>query len=301
MQNLSKLNQNMIYNEICRRDELEKFNKIDEKEFEIITNEERQIKILTLDSVDSTNNTAKKYIEKINEENKDSKNIRDNKLYVFAANIQTKGRGRRGNNWLSANEESLSVSFLTKVNDNIKNLPPITAAAALAVSNTLNEFNLRTNIKWPNDVLVKDKKIAGILSELILADKNNAYVVIGCGINLNNKSFAEEISQKATSYFKETGSELDKNIFLVEFIENMDYYINRYFSNKREEIIKIWKENLNIISKKAKLIHQGKIYKVFIKDVLNSGEIIAELEDGSLKKFQSSNTSFKYNSNENND
>jgi BirA family biotin operon repressor/biotin-[acetyl-CoA-carboxylase] ligase len=297
MQNLSTLNQNTIFFEFSNRDDFEKSSHINKKQIDIILNKGKFIKIFTLNQIDSTNNEAKRYIKNIDKNNNtEMVNHLDDSLFVFAADIQTEGRGRRGNKWLSSNKQSLSVSFLTAVNDDMENLPPITAAAALALKNTFENFNLNTIIKWPNDILVNNKKIAGILSELVLSQKENPYLIIGCGMNLNNKNFVKKIDKKATSYYKETGVELDKNIFLVELIKNINYYIDEYFSGKRKKIIKKWKRNLNIISKHAVLIHKGTYYDVLIKDVLDNGEILAELKDGSLKKFQSYNTSFKYTS-----
>lgn len=301
MQNLSRLDQKTIFSEFSQRDDFKKRKKIDKKQSEIILNNNKSIRIITIDKIDSTNNEAKRFIKKNCRNNhKNFKNNRDGKLFVFAADIQTKGRGRRGSGWLSANKQSLSVSFLTSVNDKIDDLPPITGAAALAVKNTFKSFNLDTMIKWPNDIIVNNKKIAGILSELLLPQKNKAYLIIGCGINLNNRKFIENINKKATSYYKETGTEINKNIFLVELINNIGYYISNYFSGEKNKIIKKWKNDLNIISKNAVLIHKGINYDVFIKDILDNGEILAELEDGSIKKFQSYNTSFKYTNFDNN-
>jgi BirA family biotin operon repressor/biotin-[acetyl-CoA-carboxylase] ligase len=301
MQNSSRLDQKIITSEFSRRDNFKKKKKIDEKQSEIILDNSKSIRIITIDKIDSTNNEAKRYVKNICKNNhRNLQNKKDDKLFVFAADIQTKGRGRRGNDWFSANKQSLSVSFLTSVNDNIEDLPPITAAAALAVKNTFENFNLDTVIKWPNDIIVKSKKIAGILSELLLPQKNKAYLVIGCGLNLNNKRFIENINEKATSYYKEKGVEINKNIFLVELINNINYYINKYFSGEKKKIVEKWKNDMNIISKNAVLAHNGINYDVFIKDILDNGEIVAELEDGSIKKFQSYNTSFKYTNFDNN-
>jgi BirA family biotin operon repressor/biotin-[acetyl-CoA-carboxylase] ligase len=301
MQNLSTLNQNTISFEFSQKDDFKKSKYIDKKQIDIILNTGELIKIITSKQIDSTNNAAKRYIKNIDKNNnRGLVNNIDDRLIVFAADIQTEGRGRRGNKWLSSNKQSLSVSFLTAVNDDIENLPPITAAAALALKNTFENFNFNTIIKWPNDILVNNKKIAGILSELVLSQKEKPYLIIGCGINLNNKNLAKTIDKKATSYYKETGNKLDKNIFLVELIKNINYYIDEYFSGKSKMIIDKWKKSLNIISKKVVLIHQDVHFEVLIKDILDNGEILAELKDGSLKKFRSYNTSLKYTSYDNN-
>lgn len=236
-------------------------------------------------SLDSTNNEAKKYIQKNNV-----------KKVIFAADIQNSGRGRRGHSWFSDDPASVSVSFLYKAGGNLNQIPQITAAAALAVNKTLKKFRLAGDLKWPNDILIKNKKICGILSELIFNKNQEAFVVIGCGINLNNKSFSQQINELATSYYLEKNKKINKNLFLAELIAEMDYYIESYLSESREKIINEWKKELNLIGKKVDLTFKGQKYKVQIKDVLDSGELLAIFDNGREKKLQSLYTSLDYQS-----
>lgn len=242
-------------------------------------------KLKIYSSVDSTNNKAKKFVQKYN----------DNKV-IFAADIQNTGRGRRGHSWFSDDPASLSVSFLYKVSGDLNQIPQITAAAALAVNKTLKKFKLEGNLKWPNDILIKNKKICGILSELIFNKEQEAFVVIGCGINLNNENFNHEINQLATSYYLETNKKIDKNSFLAELILQMDYYIQSYLSQNREKIIDEWKKELKLIGKKVDLTFKGQKYKVQIKDILESGELLVAFDNGKEKKMQSLYTSLDYQS-----
>ncbi|MCC3145843.1 biotin--[acetyl-CoA-carboxylase] ligase [Halanaerobium sp. Z-7514] len=242
--------------------------------------------------IDSTNEKAKRFAEKLNTASINK--LSAEQLFVFAADKQLKAKGRRGKSWFSNTGESLSVSFLFKLPDNSPEIPQVTAAAALAVKESFKNFSLKTDIKWPNDILVNEKKICGILSELFFTQNKSAFVIIGCGINLNNSSFNEEIKDLATSYYIEKSQKINKNVFLSNLIFEIESYINKYFSGRRKEVISKWKKALNIIGKRVKLSQNNTIYNVIIKDILDSGEILAELEDGSQKKFQSFNTSFKY-------
>jgi BirA family biotin operon repressor/biotin-[acetyl-CoA-carboxylase] ligase len=244
-------------------------------------------------SVDSTNNQAKEFVR--NEES-ERQNISNDKMIVFAADYQLAGRGRRGHSWLSSDSASIAVSFLLQTKNNIEQIPQITAAAALAVKDTFDFFALKTNLKWPNDILVDHKKICGILSELVIDSRKNAFIIIGCGINLNNTTFSSEIKKIATSYYLEKNTKVDKNIFLAKLIEKMSCYLKDYLSGSREMIIASWKKELNLIGKKIDFNFKNKEYTGIIKDVLDSGELLMAFDNGQQKELQSVNTSLDYQS-----
>lgn len=244
-------------------------------------------------NISSTNSEAKNYILSSNDLNSIFKN---NKFVFLAADSQHSGRGRRGKSWLSESPASFSASFLFKPEGKIEEIPQITAAAALAVNETLNYFNLANLIKWPNDILVNDKKICGILSELVFSQEGEAFVIIGCGLNLNNDSFNPSIFKKATSYYIEKGEKLNKNIFTAKLIENMYVYIEKYFHGERKKIIRRWKKKLNLKSKKIDLTYKNHKKTVIIKDILDSGELLVEFANDKEEALSSLYTSLDYQS-----
>lgn len=244
-------------------------------------------------SIDSTNNQAKKLVKK---NGAITDTVLNNKLIVLAADSQLSGRGRRGHSWLSNDPASIAVSFLLQAKDEIEQLPQITAAAALAVKDCFEFFNLRAEIKWPNDVLVNNKKICGILSELIFDLEKNAYLIIGCGINLNNEEFNSKIKELATSYYLERNEKIDKNLFLAKLIEKMNFYLFKYLNGSREKIISAWKRELNLVGKKIDFDYKNRSYTGIIKDVLESGELLMLFDNGQQKNLQSLNTSLNYQS-----
>ena len=125
---------------------------------------------------------------------------------VLSAGMQTKGKGRSGHEWSSPKGSSVSTSmilFPREVPADI--IPRITPIAAVAVSKTIEDlYGLEAGIKWPNDVLIKDKKVCGILTELTLSpDGGVDHVIVGIGVNVHIKEFDPAIAGMATSIDRE--------------------------------------------------------------------------------------------------
>lgn len=121
---------------------------------------------------------------------------------VVVAEMQTAGRGRRGRSWYSPDSQGIYVSLILRPALPLKEISRISLLAAVVVAETLeNELNLPARIKWPNDILVNNKKICGILSEAITDTDGIEYVVIGIGININNQAqeFPDDFRTAATS------------------------------------------------------------------------------------------------------
>ncbi|HIC98278.1 MAG TPA: biotin--[acetyl-CoA-carboxylase] ligase, partial [Pyrodictiaceae archaeon] len=129
-------------------------------------------KVIYLQEIDSTNEFAKKIAPQEGEGT------------VIVADIQTKGRGRIMRTW-SSPKGGLWMSVILKPNP--RHITKLVFISALAVVETLAEFGIEGKIKWPNDVLVSGKKICGILSEGRYSKSGIEYVILGLGINVNNK------------------------------------------------------------------------------------------------------------------
>ncbi|SFL81442.1 biotin--[acetyl-CoA-carboxylase] ligase [Halanaerobium salsuginis] len=254
----------------------------------------KQFKLNIFSEVDSTNDCAKEFIE--SKLNSFSEAELQQSPFVFAAEKQLKGRGRRGHTWFSNNSAGLAVSFLYKVEIDLARLPQITAAAGLAVQELLKEISLPAQIKWPNDLIVNQRKISGILTELVFNDQQEAYVIIGCGVNLNNKNFNAEVSRTATSFYQEKNKAISKSIFLARLLIKMNLYIKKYFSHQRESLIKVWKKELNLTDKKVRINYKNDNYLVIIKKVLDNGDLWVRFKHGQEKILKTANTSLDYSS-----
>lgn len=120
---------------------------------------------------------------------------------TWLAEQQTAGRGRRGRIWLSAPGESLLFSTLLRLRCAPTQLPRIALVAGLAVRDAAARAapNATISIKWPNDVVAGDRKLAGILAEASTVGSRVEAVVVGIGINVHTRSFPREIADRATS------------------------------------------------------------------------------------------------------
>jgi BirA family biotin operon repressor/biotin-[acetyl-CoA-carboxylase] ligase len=150
--------------------------------------------ILRFDSLPSTNTEAARQA---------SLGAREGLCVV--AREQTAGRGRRERAWVSPKDSGLYLSVVLRPRTDAREWPLITLAAAVAARDALEEAcALQTDIKWPNDLLASGRKLCGILAETAESAAGRA-VVLGVGINLNNRAFPPEILAAATSVEEQTG------------------------------------------------------------------------------------------------
>jgi BirA family biotin operon repressor/biotin-[acetyl-CoA-carboxylase] ligase len=140
---------------------------------------------------------------------------------VVVANSQAAGRGRRGRVWLDEPGASLLLSVVLRPRLELGRLPLLSLAAAVAVAEALVEVaGLAPRLKWPNDVLVGGRKIAGILLESRLGPA--PLVVLGIGLNLTQRAFPPVLAGRATSVALETARAVDRERLLEALLEALD-------------------------------------------------------------------------------
>jgi BirA family biotin operon repressor/biotin-[acetyl-CoA-carboxylase] ligase len=137
---------------------------------------------------------------------------------AFVADAQTRGRGRLGRSWHSPPSENLYASFLLRPALDPKVVPLVTLATGLAVADAVAPLAARATValKWPNDVLLDGRKVAGILSEAHLGSAGSDWIVIGIGVNVHARSFPDEIAALATSLAIAGAEPLDRSALFVE-------------------------------------------------------------------------------------
>lgn len=152
---------------------------------------------------------------------------------IVSCELQTQGHGQFERKWYSSNKNggNIYISIILKP-DNISHLDELTRYVALVGAKTLEQYNIKPTFKYPNDILIDGKKIAGFLAESEFLGQNLKGVIVGCGINLNlDKEELKNIDIPATSIFNETGKKINKNEFLDKFLDNFkndyeDFLIN---------------------------------------------------------------------------
>lgn len=177
----------------------------------------------------STNNTAREIAKTASEGT------------VVIAETQSGGRGRMGNQWQSV-AGGIWLSLILKPSIPLENVSKITLVAGIAVTNTLRKAGVNAHIKWPNDVLVKGKKICGILTELSAELDKVDHVILGIGINANIKTsdLDEQIRANSTSILSETGKEIDRTDFIASLLYELEQQYIIFNTKQFTDIVDEW-------------------------------------------------------------
>jgi len=228
--------------------------------------------VLFFEEVDSTNNKAKQ----IASEEKEGT--------VVISEVQTSGRGRRGREWNSP-KGGIYISFILKPNIPPERAPQLTLVSSLALAETLNSMDkkLDAKIKWPNDILIKGKKISGILTELSSDIEKINHIVVGVGVNLNTDKNA--LPETGTSLKTEMGENVSIKLFLKLFLEHFDLVYKEYITNGINKIIERWKFNSDTLGKKVKIIGMNETFEGLAKDIDENGALILKTGEKEIKVY----------------
>ncbi|MBH76410.1 MAG: biotin--[acetyl-CoA-carboxylase] ligase [Flavobacteriales bacterium] len=194
--------------------------------------------IIYYDVLDSTNS----FLKEIVRENKISESM------IVVANFQTKGVGQRNNLWESKKNKNLLFSMFI-CNDKLKSslINYLNIITSLSIIYTLKKFigNEEVKIKLPNDILVNNKKISGILTETKISKNYLKEIIIGVGININQEHFSF-IGRKSTSLINYTDRKIDKKIFLNSFIVKFNMVYDLFVNKNYEYLQSEFKKNLKV-------------------------------------------------------
>lgn len=229
--------------------------------------------IIYFEEVDSTNDVAKRLAPKSKEGT------------VIIAETQTKGRGRGRKEWISP-PGGVWMSVILKPKIDPSCAPVLTLIFGLAVCKVIRSFGLDAKIKWPNDVIIKDRKIAGVLADLHSYERVN-FVIVGVGIdaNVNLQDFPKEFRENVTSLKSELGQEIEKRSLIQNILKEMDRVYNTFKSGSLSSLLQEWKKLSSIIGKTVEVHTETEAIKGEAIDIDKSGALIILLEDGSHKKI----------------
>jgi BirA family biotin operon repressor/biotin-[acetyl-CoA-carboxylase] ligase len=239
--------------------------------------------IIVYKSTSSTNDIAAEYA-KGGEKN--------NGLAVFAEH-QTEGRGRRGNEWLDDKSKSILCSvviFNPKIGADM-----ITITAAVAVAETIAKT---AKIKWPNDILLGAKKVAGILVEAFEKNKKK-YFVVGIGINCHQQKqdFESELAGTATSIDIESGTICDRNRIAKRLLVNLEHFLDIAVKDP-DEIVERWRAASMLLGKRITIEHNGAQFTGNCIGVEPADGLIIQLERGGVRMFDAVSTTIVKNGTE---
>ena len=230
------------------------------------------MQIIKLNAIDSTNQYLHDLIGQISLED----------FAVVTARYQTKGRGQRATIWQSEKDKNLIISILKKEIDlNPQHQFLLNIVVSLAVFKTLQAFKIpKLSIKWPNDILSQDKKIGGVLIELILKKNTIDKAIIGIGLNINQTTFKDLPS--ASSLQNITGIHYDLDELLHKLLDNFKYYFS--IKNTAE----LWTTYESILFRKDKpstfVGLNGDLFSGIIKGVSQRGKLMVKTKN-SIEEF----------------
>lgn len=211
---------------------------------------------------------------------------------VVVADIQKKGKGRFARKWHSA-KGGLWMSILLKPKST-KNSQYLTFAASIAVVKAIKKLaNLSTNIKWPNDIHYKGKKLCGILTEGIFGREN--YVIVGIGLNVNQLKFPDELEATATSL-----RAIRHRIFnikrLMTNIANQFYHLYNanYQKNKFEKIEKTWKQHCDTLKRDVRVVTKAKTLQGKAINIDKEGSLLLKFKNNKIIKIVEGDVKVRY-------
>ncbi len=221
--------------------------------------EERRFPLLYKASTESTNDDARAWAQQGAEHGT-----------VVWAEVQTKGRGRRGAAWMSQSHESLAFSVILRPKFSRALWPRISLICGLAVCKVLEKHGLIAEVKWPNDVMVQQKKVCGILIEA-----SESAVIAGIGINVNVSDFPNELKSIATSMLIECGKNFDRQEILSEIQQSLIRHLLRV-DNDFTSIIQELRERCYLTGKSVRMLVANQEMQGTVQGIGKNGELMID-------------------------
>ena len=198
------------------------------------------------------------------------------------AEFQSAGRGRLGRSWEVPEGTSVMMSILLRPKFEPQYAPTLTLVMGMAVAKAVKNLGFDVSIKWPNDVVVSHKKICGILTEMGVRDGKIDYAVIGVGINVNIREFPEEMADKATSLYLESGREVDRSQIPGLVMEAFEEYYEKFaaacdlsgLKEEYESILANYNQPVRVLAKEP--------YEGVARGITDGGELLVEKTDGTI-------------------
>ncbi len=198
------------------------------------------------------------------------------------AEFQSAGRGRLGRSWEVPEGTSVMMSILLRPKFEPQYAPTLTLVMGMAVAKAVKSLGFDVSIKWPNDVVVSHKKICGILTEMGVRDGKIDYAVIGVGINVNIREFPEEMVDKATSLYLESGKEFDRSQIPGLVMEAFEEYYEKFaatcdlsgLKEEYESILANYNQPVRVLAKEP--------YEGVARGITDGGELLVEKTDGTI-------------------
>jgi BirA family biotin operon repressor/biotin-[acetyl-CoA-carboxylase] ligase len=215
---------------------------------------------------------------------------------VVISESQEKGKGRLGRQWFSPPFLNLYLSVILR-----PKIPPhraslITLMAAVATADAIRQFSgLLPVIKWPNDILLRGRKIAGLLNEIHSEIDRIHFVILGIGVNLNTdeRMFPKEVRAGATSLMIEMGQTILRKVFLQVLLQELERWYSIFIHEGSAVILKAWRSRAHIKGRGVNVTSFGETLAGVAIDVDSDGALILETDDGRRRRVVAGDVEYK--------
>lgn len=228
--------------------------------------------ILYYNELDSTNTTAYELAHKIKEEGT-----------IILAEKQNKGKGRLSRQWSSPRAGGIYMSVILKPEITPFQSPIVTLMAAVSLAEAIRDTSLaQASIKWPNDIIVNDKKIAGILTEMEAESDRIKFIILGIGVNVN--TVLSELPKTASSIAHITGSPVSRQALLIALIERLEHNYKIMNRSGFSDIRLKWKNLSSTLGQRVRANCMRKIIEGTAVDIDSDGALKIRMDNGFHEK-----------------
>jgi BirA family biotin operon repressor/biotin-[acetyl-CoA-carboxylase] ligase len=208
---------------------------------------------------------------------------------VVLAESQTAGRGRLGKTWFSPFGVNLYASILFRPVIRPKDAPVFSLIASLALADAVRSVGLPAAIKWPNDILVERKKVAGVLAEVATSGDRLDYVILGVGVNLNveRKALLEALGDagRAAASLKDlAGRDIDRNAFAASFLNFLDEWLSVHGNQGAATILEAWRDRDILTGRRVEVREERITFEGKALGVHADGQLVVEDSKGLTRK-----------------
>jgi BirA family biotin operon repressor/biotin-[acetyl-CoA-carboxylase] ligase len=205
---------------------------------------------------------------------------------VVIAEQQTAGKGRRGRTWVSPTGLNLYFSAILRPELAPQHAPELTLVAAVALAETLREAGADARIKWPNDVQIEGRKVAGILTELSAEPERVHFVVLGVGVNLNAgpEHFPPEVAATATSLSQALGQRVNRALFTTSLWGRLEEWLDLHHEIGFDPVRQRWKELSSTLGQEVLVRTDRSELRGVAEDIDVAGALMVRTAGGSLER-----------------
>jgi BirA family biotin operon repressor/biotin-[acetyl-CoA-carboxylase] ligase len=205
---------------------------------------------------------------------------------VVIAERQTQGKGRRGRAWSSPPGLNLYMSLVLRPELSPQRASELTLLCAVALAETLREGGADARIKWPNDVQVNGKKIAGILTELSAEPERVHFVVVGVGVNLNAEAehFPEELRQAATSLAQVRARKVPRALFTAALLTRLELWLDDHADRGFAPVRGTWKQLSCTLGQEVLVRTERTELRGLAEDIDEAGALLVRTPEGALER-----------------